>query len=154
MLTCSSVGPSADGLGDELGVTVLRVDEAMAERAVELGPSGGRRRDAADDARPDGGPDRAGGGQLGRPVEVTTRLAEGAFDALRSGDGARHDALVMAALRELAADGGRDRAGAGVDGAGGWRGGRAGGGRAQRADPDQPAPGRGAAAGRGGVKRQ
>ena len=40
--------------------------------------------------------------KLGRTVEVTTSLAEGAFDALRSGDGARHDALVQAALRDLA----------------------------------------------------
>src|SRR5918998_269026 len=85
MLTCSSVGPSADGLGEELGVTVLRVDEAMAERAVELGPAVG-----------------GAAAGLGRPVEVTTRLAEGAFEALRSGDGERHDALVNAALQDLA----------------------------------------------------
>ena len=37
VLTCSSVGPAADGLADELGVPVLRIDEAMAARAVALG---------------------------------------------------------------------------------------------------------------------
>ena len=104
MLTCSSVGPSADGLGDELGVTVLRVDEAMAERAVELGPRVGVAATLATTLGPTADLIQRAARTLGRPVEVTTRLAEGAFQALRSGDGARHDTLVTAALRELAAD--------------------------------------------------
>jgi Asp/Glu/hydantoin racemase len=104
MLTCSSVGPSADGLGDELGVTVLRVDEAMAERAVELGPSVGVAATLPTTLGPTAELIERAAASQGRAVKVTTRLAEGAFDALRAGDGARHDALVQAALRELAAD--------------------------------------------------
>ena len=38
---------------------------------------------------------------LGTNIELTTRLCEGAFDALMSGDAATHDSLVGAALREL-----------------------------------------------------
>src|SRR6476469_756224 len=102
MLTCSSVGPSADGLGDELGVIVLRVDEAMAERAVELGPAVGVAATLPTTLSPPADPIARAAAKLGRPVQVTTRLADGAFDALRSGDGARHDALVVAALRDLA----------------------------------------------------
>lgn len=104
MLTCSSVGPSADGLGDELGVTVLRVDEAMAERAVELGPAVGVAATLPTTLGPTAELIQRAADTLGRPVQVTTRLAEGAFDALRTGDGARHDDLVMAALQELAAE--------------------------------------------------
>jgi hypothetical protein len=37
----------------------------------------------------------------GKEVEITAGLCEGAFDALMSGDAARHDAVVSAALREL-----------------------------------------------------
>ena len=37
----------------------------------------------------------------GKEIELTTRLCEGAFDALMSGDAATHDAMVGAALREL-----------------------------------------------------
>jgi Asp/Glu/hydantoin racemase len=103
MLTCSSVGPSADGLGDELGVTVLRVDEAMAERAVELGPKVGVAATLPTTLGPTADLIERSAAKLGRPVQVTPRLAEGAFDVLRSGDGARHDALVMAALKDLAA---------------------------------------------------
>jgi Asp/Glu/hydantoin racemase len=104
MLTCSSVGPSADGLGDELGVTVLRVDEAMAERAVELGPRAGVAATLPTTLVPTADLIRRAAEKLGRPVEVTTRLAEGAFQALRSGDGDRHDTLVTAALQTLAAE--------------------------------------------------
>jgi Asp/Glu/hydantoin racemase len=102
MLTCSSVGPSADGLGDELGVTVLRVDEAMAERAVELGPRVGVAATLPTTLGPTAELIQRAAGRLGKPAEVTTRLADGAFQALRSGDGARHDALVTEALRDLA----------------------------------------------------
>jgi Asp/Glu/hydantoin racemase len=102
MLTCSSVGPSADGLGAELGVTVLRVDEAMADRAVELGSSVGVAATLPTTLGPTADLIERAAGSQGRQVTVTTRLAEGAFDALRAGDGARHDALVMAALQELA----------------------------------------------------
>ncbi|MFN8635126.1 MAG: aspartate/glutamate racemase family protein [Chloroflexota bacterium] len=102
MLTCSSVGPSADGLGEELGVTVLRVDEAMAERAVELGPKVGVAATLPTTLGPTADLIQRAAQKLGQSVEVTTRLAEGAFDALRSGDGARHDAMVSAALQELA----------------------------------------------------
>lgn len=37
----------------------------------------------------------------GQEIELTAVLCEGAFDALMSGDGARHDAIVAAALKEL-----------------------------------------------------
>lgn len=103
MLTCSSVGPSADGLGDELGVTVLRVDEAMAERAVEQGPRVGVAATLPTTLGPTADLIYRAASRLDRSVEVTTRLAEGAFQALRSGDGAQHDTLVVEALKDLAA---------------------------------------------------
>ena len=39
----------------------------------------------------------------GKDVQVISKLCEGAFDALMSGDAATHDALVTKALRELSA---------------------------------------------------
>jgi Asp/Glu/hydantoin racemase len=103
MLTCSSVGPSADGLGDELGVTMLRVDEAMAEKAVELGPRVGVAATLPTTLGPTADLIYRAASRLDRAVEVTTSLAEGAFQALRAGDGAQHDQLVVAALQQLAA---------------------------------------------------
>lgn len=39
----------------------------------------------------------------GKPIELTSRLVAGAFEALMGGEPARHDELVAAALRELVA---------------------------------------------------
>jgi Asp/Glu/hydantoin racemase len=39
--------------------------------------------------------------KAGKEVEVISRLCEGAFELLMSGDAARHDAMVAEALKEL-----------------------------------------------------
>jgi Asp/Glu/hydantoin racemase len=103
MLTCSSVGPAADGLGDELGIPVLRVDEAMAERAVALGTRIGVAATLPTTLEPTAALVRRAAERADARVEVTSRLAEGAFQALREGQAERHDALVMQALQALAA---------------------------------------------------
>jgi Asp/Glu/hydantoin racemase len=41
-------------------------------------------------------------GKNGKPVEITSEVVAGAFEAVISGDGAKHDALVGQALRNLA----------------------------------------------------
>ncbi|HEY3107510.1 MAG TPA: aspartate/glutamate racemase family protein, partial [Chloroflexota bacterium] len=97
VLTCSSVGPAADGLD------VHRIDQAMAERAVELGARIGVAATVPTTLGPTSELIERAAGAAGRPVEVRTRLVEGAFDALRGGQPEEHDRLVMAALRELAA---------------------------------------------------
>lgn len=40
-------------------------------------------------------------GLAGKQIELTSRLCDGAFDALMRGDGAKHDAIVAAALKEM-----------------------------------------------------
>jgi Asp/Glu/hydantoin racemase len=102
MLTCSSVGPAADDLEGALGVPVLRVDEAMAERAVALGDRIGVAATLPTTLDPTAGLVRRAAERAGKAVTVTTELASGAFQALKGGDAARHDALVMDALRALA----------------------------------------------------
>jgi hypothetical protein len=39
--------------------------------------------------------------KAGKQIELTSRLCDGAFDALMSGDTAKHDAMVAKALQEL-----------------------------------------------------
>ena len=41
--------------------------------------------------------------EAGREIELTARLCDGAFEALMSGNAARHDEVVLAALEELSA---------------------------------------------------
>jgi hypothetical protein len=101
VLTCSSVGPAADG------TAVQRIDRAMADRAVAMGPKIGvaatvpTTLGATSDLIRRAAAERAPGA-VGRPVELRAELAEGAFQALREGRGDEHDRLVRAALERLA----------------------------------------------------
>jgi Asp/Glu/hydantoin racemase len=112
LVTCSSVGAAAEAARPLSTIPVLRVDEPMADAAVDI-------------ARAEGA-GRSEGGRIGvlgtlattleptadlvgrraaaadATVEVVPRLAEGAFEALGNGDGERHDALVRDALVALA----------------------------------------------------
>ncbi len=97
VLTCSSVGPAADGLD------VHRIDQAMAERAVELGARVGVAATVPTTLGPTSELIERAARAAGRPAEVRTHLVEGAFDALRGGRPEDHDRLIVAALRELAA---------------------------------------------------
>jgi hypothetical protein len=96
VLTCSSVGPAADGLD------VHRIDQAMAERAVELGSRIGVAATVPTTLGPTSELIERAARAADRPAEVRTHLVAGAFDALRGGQPEQHDRLVMAALRDLA----------------------------------------------------
>ncbi len=102
MLTCSSVGPSAHGLGEQLGIPVLRVDEAMADRAVALGTRIGVAATLPTTLDPTAELVRRAAERAGKTVSVTLQLSQGAFEALQEGQAERHDALVIDALRALA----------------------------------------------------
>jgi len=103
VLTCSSVGPAADDLGDQLGVPVLRIDAAMAERAAELGRRVGVAATLPTTLEPTATLVRRAAERLGREVVVTPALADGAFAALKAGRAEEHDRTVMDVLRSLAA---------------------------------------------------
>jgi hypothetical protein len=97
VLTCSSVGPAADGL------PVHRIDAAMADRAVRMGPKVGVAASVPTTLKATSDLIRAAADRAGRLVELRTGLAEGAFAALGAGDLERHDRLVRATLDDLAA---------------------------------------------------
>ena len=104
MLTCSSISQLAVTTADEVGIPVLRIDEAMADEAVATGdriavlatlPTTleptlaliGERADLAG-ARP----------------TVVSEVIDGAFAAVSGGDRASHDRLVADAISRVAAD--------------------------------------------------
>ncbi|MCC6618849.1 MAG: hypothetical protein IT341_07390 [Chloroflexi bacterium] len=100
VLTCSSVGPAADGM-DGGPTPVLRIDMAMAEEAVRRGQRVGVAATLPTTLGPTSDLVRAAAARAGRDIEVRTGLAEGAF-ALLASDPAEHDRRVRAALAELA----------------------------------------------------
>ena len=104
LVSCSSIGEAATAAADFVSIPVLRIDAPMAELAVlsgdrigvlatlsaTLGPTSRLVRDSA--ARQDKTP------------TITAVIVDGAFPALRAGDRAMHDRLVLAAFSELASE--------------------------------------------------
>ncbi|WP_428938770.1 aspartate/glutamate racemase family protein [Fontivita pretiosa] len=102
LVTCSSMGRAVEVARTLVSAKVLRVDEPMAERAVATGSRIGVIATLPSTLEPTAELIRSKAASAGKSVEVTSVVVEGAFEAVISGDGAKHDALVGAALRELA----------------------------------------------------
>jgi Asp/Glu/hydantoin racemase len=101
LVTCSSVGGVVDAARPFARVPVLRVDQAMAEQAVERGQRIGVLATLWSTLKPTAVLVERTAGDAGRSVEVRDRLCDGAFEALKAGDTERHDALVRDGLREV-----------------------------------------------------
>lgn len=103
LVTCSSIGPAVEAAAALTSVPVIRVDQAMADEAVQTGRRIGVIATLPTTLEPTADLVRRRAALAGKEIELTARLCEGAFEALMSGDGAKHDAMVADALRELSA---------------------------------------------------
>jgi len=103
LVTCSSIGPAVEAAAKLIGVPVLRVDQPMADRAVQTGKRVGVIATLRTTLEPTADLISRRAHLAGKSLELTARLCEGAFDALMSGDAAAHDTKVAAALKELSA---------------------------------------------------
>ena len=101
MVTCSSIGPAVEAGAKLIGVPVLRVDQPMADKAVQTGKRIGVVATLRTTMEPTADLISRRAQAAGKHIELTTKLCEGAFEALMSGDAAAHDAKVAAALKEL-----------------------------------------------------
>jgi len=101
MVTCSSIGPAVEAGAKLMGVPVLRVDQPMADLAVQTGKRIGVIATLRTTLEPTADLISRRAAAAGKQIEVTARLAEGAFEALMGGDAAKHDAMVAAALKDL-----------------------------------------------------
>lgn len=102
LATCSSIGPAVEIASQLVGVPVLRIDEPMASAAIECAPRIGVLATVASTLDPTVDLLRRCAQRLGKDVELVPVLKADAFTAIRSGDGARHDAIIGEALAELA----------------------------------------------------
>lgn len=102
LVTCSSMGRAVEASRLLVAATVLRVDEPMAERAVATGSRIGVIATLPSTLAPTVALIESKAAAADKRIELTSRVVQGAFAAVIGGDGARHDALVGAALRDLA----------------------------------------------------
>jgi Asp/Glu/hydantoin racemase len=102
LVTCSSMGRAVESSRALVKAQVMRVDEPMADQAVRTGRRVGVIATLPSTLEPTVALIKARGSAAGKPVELTSHVVEGAFEAVISGNGAKHDELVGAALRDLA----------------------------------------------------
>ena len=101
LYTCSSIGAAVETAATLSKVPVLRVDQPMADKAVQIGNKIGVIATLSTTLFPTTDLVKRRATVAGKNVEVISKLCEGAFDALMSGDAGKHDAMVAAALKEL-----------------------------------------------------
>ncbi len=101
LFTCSSIGAAVETAATLTGVPVLRVDQPMADKAVQAGKRIGVIATLSTTLEPTSDLVRRRAAIAGKQIELKPVLCEGAFEALMSGDAATHDAKVGAALKQL-----------------------------------------------------
>lgn len=99
---CSSVGEAVDSVRNFVSTPIVKIDEAMAEEASVIGRRIGVLATVSTTLDPTVRLVKKKAGEIGRTVEVTERIAEGAFEALLRGDIARHDDILKSAISTLA----------------------------------------------------
>lgn len=101
LFTCSSIGQAVEMAASLTKVPVLRVDQPMADQAVQTGKRIGVIATLSTTLEPTGDLVKRRAAVAGKEIELVSRLCEGAFDALMSGDTATHDKMVGDALKQL-----------------------------------------------------
>lgn len=100
LVTCSSIGPGATLAQQLFEIPVLRIDDAMAEKAVRQAHTIGVMATLRTTLDPTTALLHEKADKAGRKVELIECLCEGAFPAVLAGDTATHDRLLTKALLE------------------------------------------------------
>jgi len=102
MVTCSSIAPGVDFAKKLVDIPVMKIDEPMAELAVESANTIGVLATAKTTLVPSVDLINQVAKKKGKPVKVKSKLISEAFDFFLQGDMDSHDRLVKTAGVELA----------------------------------------------------
>jgi len=103
LVTCSSIGPGVSLAAKLFDFPVIRVDDAMAEKAVSQARRIGVLATLRTTLEPTMALLREKGAVCGREPQLEQSLCDGAFEAVLAGDTETHDRMVSSALTQLAA---------------------------------------------------
>lgn len=104
LYTCSSIGAAVETAATLSNVPVLRVDQPMADEAIQLGNRIGVVATLSTTLGPTTDLVQRRAQLASKTPQIKSVLCEGAFEALMSGDTATHDAKVLAALQQLSTE--------------------------------------------------
>ena len=100
--TCSSVGDVVPHARWFVPAKIIKIDDAMAARAVQAGKRIAVLATLMTTLDPTARLVRSAAMAAGASVEIVEGLAEGAFQALSDGDGNRHDGLILETALQVA----------------------------------------------------
>jgi Asp/Glu/hydantoin racemase len=98
LVTCSSIGPGVALARQLFDIPVIRIDDAMAERAVRQARGIGVLATLRTTLDPTTALLREKAAEAGRDVELVECLCEDAFPAVLAGDTEKHDGILREAL--------------------------------------------------------
>lgn len=101
LVTCTSVNTATKKLRSMIPVPVISIEEPVAELAVEKGSRIGILSSVATSAQPVKNTIEEKAAAIGKSVSAEIEVADGAFEALMSGNRALHDEKVREALEKL-----------------------------------------------------
>ncbi len=101
LVTCSSIGAAIETAATLSTVPVIRVDQAMADEAVQISDRIGVIATLPTTLKPTSDLVKRRAEVAGKNVTIISKLCEGAFEALMSGNATKHDTMVADALKEL-----------------------------------------------------
>ena len=99
---CSSMGEAVDVAGKTISVPVLKIDEAMAEKAVALGTKIAVVATVASTLKPSCNLVKQAAKKIGKEIEIIEVLVDGALDILlKEGDKDKHNEMVLEKIKTL-----------------------------------------------------
>lgn len=101
---CSSLGPSMDVARQLVNTPIIKVDDAMTLRAAKQGGTVGVLATVPTTLKPSSDLLREKAALSGREIIIRESLCAGAFEALMGGDRDKHDEMVVAEGKRLAAE--------------------------------------------------
>jgi Asp/Glu/hydantoin racemase len=101
--TCSSLGPTMDVARQLVNVPIVKIDDAMTQKAAKEGHAVGVMATVPTTLQPTIDLIQGKAKIIGKSVEIKPYLCEGAFDVLMGGNRQQHDQMVLEGARRLAA---------------------------------------------------
>lgn len=102
--TCSSTSPAVNVARKIIDIPIVKIDDPMTERAVEVGDRIAVIATAASTLKPSTELVESKAARTDRPIEIQSSLVDDAFEARQNGETERHDRLVTERAREIADD--------------------------------------------------
>lgn len=98
---CSSVGEATDVVKNMIGVPIIKIDEAMADQASEIGSKIGVLATVKTTLEPTVRLVKKKALEKNKEITVVEQIAEGAFQALLDGNGEKHDQILTSTINNL-----------------------------------------------------